>query len=177
MKRKFLLFPILFLLVSCETNVSSEISEDNTLVDISDKEHYISLVDRTKIVYSEKLENDINHDVKSLEIFQLNDTHGAYYTQDDITGIAHVKTCIDQNIEDPYSVVKIANGDMLQGTAFSNMLLGEPGIAALNEMHFDAFTIGNHEFDWALDNLKVYKDGDLSNGELNCPFLGANIID
>ena len=177
MKRKFLLFPILFLLVSCESNVSNELSEDNKVIDVSDKEHYKSLVDRTKIVYSEKLENDSSHDVNSIEIFQLNDTHGAYYTQDDITGIAHVKTCIDQNIDDPYAVVKIANGDMLQGTAFSNMLLGEPGITALNEMHFDAFTIGNHEFDWALDNLKVYKDGDLSNGELNCPFLGANIID
>ncbi|MBQ8205956.1 MAG: bifunctional metallophosphatase/5'-nucleotidase [Bacilli bacterium] len=177
MKNKLLLLPIILLLAGCETATSESLPEDNKLIDVSEKEYYKSLVDRSKITYTDKLENDPNHDVDSIEIFQLNDTHGAYYTEDDVTGIAHVKTCINQNIEDPFSVVKIANGDMLQGTAFSNMLLGEPGIVALNEMHFDAFTIGNHEFDWSLDNLKVYKDGDLSNGELNCPFLGANIID
>ena len=65
----------------------------------------------------------------------------------------------------------------MQGTAFSNMLMGEPAVAALNEMNFDCFVIGNHEFDWNINNLKDYKDNDLSNGELNCPFLGANIVD
>ena len=109
-------------------------------------------------------------------MFQLNDTHGAYYDGEDIVGISRVATCIKQNTKNPYSVVKIGNGDLLQGTAFSNMLLGEPGIAALNEMNFDAFVIGNHEFDWGFDNLRVYKDGDLSNGELECEFLGANIL-
>ena len=43
-------------------------------------------------------------------------------------------------------------------------------------MDFDCFVIGNHEFDWGLDNLAVYKDGNPDNGELNCPFLGANIL-
>ena len=155
---------------------SEEVSSDIN-VDISDKMYYKNLVNRDKLVYSDDFKNDENHDVTALEIFQLNDTHGAYINQDDIVGISKVKTCINQNTIDPYAVVKIANGDMLQGTAFSNMLLGEPAISALNEMDFDCFVLGNHEFDWGIDNLSIYKDNDLSNGELQCDFLGANIVD
>ena len=199
MNKKVLILPFVIMLSSCDIevilpsfnfdsaeNISSSKSEysenlsdssDIKVIDVSEKEYYKSLVDRSKIVYSEKLENDPNHNVNSIELFQLNDTHGACFTEDEIIGISYVKTCFDKNTNDPYAVVKVANGDMLQGTAFSNMLLGEPAIAALNEMNFDAFTIGNHEFDWGIDNLKVYKDGNPDNGELDCPFLGANIVD
>jgi 2',3'-cyclic-nucleotide 2'-phosphodiesterase (5'-nucleotidase family) len=48
---------------------------------------------------------------------------------------------------------------------------------ALNAMDFDAFVMGNHEFDWGLEEMKKYKDGDPSNGEAEFPFLGANIIE
>ena len=156
---------------------SDEPSEPtDNIIDVSEKEYYKSLVNRSNLIYSDDFVNDPTHDVKAIEIFQLNDTHGAYYDEEEIVGISRVADCIKENTVDPYSVVKIANGDMLQGTAFSNMLLGEPGIAALNELNFDAFVIGNHEFDWSIDNLSVYKDGDYSNGELDCPFLGANIL-
>lgn len=157
---------------------SSSASEETTdkIIDVSEKEYYKSLVARENIVKSNRLENDETHDTKAIEIYQLNDTHGAYYDENEIVGISRVQTCIDKTTVDPYSVVKIANGDMLQGTAFSNMLLGEPGIEALNYMNFDAFVIGNHEFDWGIDNLSVYKDGNLLNGELECEFLGANIL-
>lgn len=163
---------------SSSNNDSSSSDEDiNISVEKVDKEAYKAMVDRSKINYSEDFINDPTVDVNELEVWQINDTHGAYYEGEDLTGISKVATCIKENTNNPYGVVKIGNGDLLQGTAFSNLLLGEPGIAALNEMDFDAFVIGNHEFDWGFDNLKVYKDGDLSNGELDCPFLGANILD
>ena len=164
---------------SSNNDISSEDStpDINVGVDTSDKEYYKSLVDRDRIVYSPDFENDPTKDISKLQIFQINDTHGAYYNDDSIVGISKVATCIKENTIDDIATVKIANGDMLQGTAFSNMLLGEPAIASLNEMNFDAFVIGNHEFDWGIDNLAVYKDGNLLNGELECSFLGANIID
>lgn len=164
---------------SSDNDISSEDStpDINVGVDTSDKEYYKSLVDRDRIVYSPDFENDPTKDISKLQIFQINDTHGAYYNDDSIVGISKVATCIKENTIDDTATVKIANGDMLQGTAFSNMLLGEPAIASLNEMNFDAFVIGNHEFDWRIDNLAVYKDGNLLNGELECSFLGANIID
>lgn len=161
---------------SSSTNNEDSSSSDNVESD-NEKNYYKNLVNRELINYSTPLENDLNHDVTALEIFEINDTHGAFYDDSSITGISRVKTCIEANTIDPYSVVKIGNGDLMQGTAFSNMLMGEPAVAALNEMDFDCFVVGNHEFDWNIKNLKDYKDNDLSNGELNCPFLGANIVD
>lgn len=183
MKKYFMLLLLSFLsLNSCDLINSSNSENDSSIeeqtsIDSKDKEAYKKMVDRSKIKYSEDFVNDPTVDVNELEVWQINDTHGAYYEGEDITGISKVATCINENTNNPYAAVKIGNGDLLQGTAFSNLLLGEPGIAALNEMNFDAFVIGNHEFDWGFDNLKVYKDGDLSNGELECPFLGANILD
>ena len=92
----------------------------------------------------------------------------------------YVPTSLEEEDEQQQDMMQDPNmggGDMMQGTAFSNMLLGEPAVASFNEMNFDAFVIGNHEFDWSIDNLSVYKDGIIENGELDCPFLGANIVD
>lgn len=179
-KISYLLILSILPLVSCELpNTSNEASNDPSEVINAgvDKEVYRQMVDRSKINYSDDFVNDPSVDVTKLEVWQINDTHGAFIEGEDITGISKVATCIKENTNNIYGTVKIGNGDLLQGTAFSNLLLGEPGIAALNEMNFDAFVIGNHEFDWGFDKLSIYKDGDLSNGELECPFLGANILD
>lgn len=171
---------------SIEDSTSEESSSSSDASNTPSKEDeysiYRSQVDRSKIVYSTPIVNDETHKVRRLEVFQINDTHGAYNEKkgdngSEKVGINRVKTCINENTDDIYAQVKIANGDMLQGSAFSNLLLGEPAIASLNEMNFDCFVIGNHEFDWGIEKLRIYKDGDLSNGELNCPFLGANIVD
>ena len=121
---------------SSEENSIETLSEENSssevkLIDVSDKEYYKSLVDRSKINYSSKLVNDPTHVVRNLEVFEVNDTHGAYIEQatGDIS-FTRVATCIKENTNDPYACVKIANGDMMQGSAFSNMLLGEPAVAS-----------------------------------------------
>lgn len=44
-------------------------------------------------------------------------------------------------------------GDFSQGTPYYNMFQGEVEIKMMNEMGYDAMTIGNHEFDFDLDNM------------------------
>jgi len=75
------------------------------------------------------------------------------------------------------NILTIANGDMLQGSALSNYYYGLPIIESLNAMQFDAFVLGNHEFDWGIDKIANYKDGNPENGEADYPFLAANIVD
>jgi 2',3'-cyclic-nucleotide 2'-phosphodiesterase (5'-nucleotidase family) len=75
------------------------------------------------------------------------------------------------------NILTIANGDMLQGSALSNYYYGLPIIESLNAMQFDAFVLGNHEFDWGIDKIANYKDGNPDNGEADFPFLAANIVD
>ena len=110
----------------------------------------------------------------SVNVIMLNDNHGVLtennWNLDKIASGINYYESIGET-------VKIANGDMFQGTYVSSTLRGLPMLDALNALDFDAFVIGNHEFDWGLDEMKKYKDGDPSNGEAEFPFLGANIYD
>ena len=107
------------------------------------------------------------------QVFMINDTHGAFSDRS-FPSIARVASIVDDLSLD---TIKIMNGDAFQGSYESNMVHGLSILDALNQMAFDCFVIGNHEFDWGLDEIRKYKDGDLSNGEANFPFLGCNIID
>ena len=66
---------------------------------------------------------------------------------------------------------------MFQGTAVSNLTEGRAVIDALNLMDFDMMGIGNHEFDWGLDKILKFFDGDDVNSEANFPLLNGNIYD
>ncbi|MEZ4550532.1 MAG: hypothetical protein R2874_08690 [Desulfobacterales bacterium] len=49
-------------------------------------------------------------------------------------------------------------GDILQGTPMSTVFRGDPDIRCLNAMGVDAMTVGNHEFDFGLDNFLKLKE-------------------
>ncbi|MDY5432596.1 metallophosphatase [Bacteroides pyogenes] len=44
-------------------------------------------------------------------------------------------------------------GDFSQGTPYYNIYKGEVEVKLMNEMGYDACTIGNHEFDFGLENM------------------------
>ena len=44
-------------------------------------------------------------------------------------------------------------GDISQGTPYYNLFRGEVEVRMMNLMGYDAMTIGNHEFDFGLDNM------------------------
>ena len=108
-----------------------------------------------------------------LNVFSINDNHGDFYKNDN--GIDKIAAGIN-SLSGDYAI-KIANGDIFQGTYVSSTQYGLPMLEALNAMDFDCFVLGNHEFDWGLDKIARYADGNPANGEANFPFLGANIIE
>lgn len=137
---------------------------------ISNSENYEDSVYSNTVVYTKNaILNEIN-------IFMINDTHGSFL-DGDTPGVERLSSLIKYLTEKNGDYVKIANGDIFQGSYASSILYGLPLVDALNQMNFDAFVIGNHEFDWGLDKMHTYKDGDYSNGEADFPFLGANIYD
>ena len=115
-----------------------------------------------------------SNDYSYINIVMINDNHG--YLNEESGSLDKIASGI-RGYEALGEVVKVANGDMFQGTYVSSTLRGLPMLDALNALDFDAFVIGNHEFDWGFDEIKKYKDGDLTNGEAEFPFLGANIYD
>lgn len=51
------------------------------------------------------------------------------------------------------NVLVFDSGDFSQGTPYYNMFKGEVEIQMMNAMKYDAATIGNHEFDFGLENM------------------------
>lgn len=121
---------------------------------------------------------------KDLIFVSINDIHGSIEQDENgKNGLSNTAAVIDKMSENYGKVGKdvrddiilFGNGDMFQGTAISNMSHGRAVIEAMNDMRFDGMGIGNHEFDWGLDTILAYFDGDESNGEANFPLVTANV--
>ena len=51
------------------------------------------------------------------------------------------------------SLLLFDSGDFCQGSAYFTLYKGDVEVNLMNMMHYDAVTIGNHEFDFGLDNM------------------------
>ncbi len=73
------------------------------------------------------------------------------------------------------NVVKLHAGDAISGTLFYSLFEGEADAALMNEVCFDYFAPGNHEFDNGDVGLKLFLDF-LAQGDCGTPSLAANVI-
>ena len=120
----------------------------------------------------------------SLQFVETSDVHGCFFPYNFVTGkpmdgsmvrIHHYVEQARQKLGE--NVLLLDNGDILQGQPicyWSNYVMtNEQNIAAkvVNYMKYDAQTIGNHDVE---TGHSVY---DKWVNEVNCPVLGANVID
>ncbi|WP_338617562.1 5'-nucleotidase C-terminal domain-containing protein [Pigmentiphaga sp. CHJ604] len=91
-------------------------------------------------------------------------------------GFPRVKAAIDQLAAKSTHVLKLHAGDALTGTLYFNRAgeMGEPDAALMNTVCFDAFALGNHEFDKGDSGLKHFIDL-LHAGSCRTPVLSANV--
>ena len=120
---------------------------------------------------------DVHNDVIKISALELNDLHGYIEQVDGMNGISNASYLINQirNEDNLDNVVLVANGDMFQGTALSNLTRGASVVEIMNAMEFDFMGIGNHEFDWGLEEIFKFFDDDKSNGEANFPLINSNV--
>ncbi|HEX6315994.1 MAG TPA: metallophosphatase, partial [Gemmatimonadaceae bacterium] len=69
------------------------------------------------------------------------------------------------------TAILLDGGDQLQGTPASNLSYGRPVVELFNRLGHAAAALGNHEFDWGQDTLRVRMR------EARYPILGANVTD
>ena len=121
-------------------------------------------------------ENKDNEVIK-ITTLELNDVHGYIEQVNGMNGISNASYLINQirDEDDLDNVVLAANGDIFQGTAISNLTRGRSIIDIMNAMEFDFMGIGNHEFDWGLEEIFKYFDGNSQNGEANFPLINSNV--
>lgn len=131
---------------------------------------FLLMVSFLSVISCKKKDNE-NIEIP-LQILTVNDFHGAISTK--ASKLAYV---LNQNVEKYANTIVLSAGDMFQGSALSKYHYGRDMIDLMNEMNFQAMTIGNHEFDWNLKTILNYFDGDIENGEANFPLLGCNLIE
>lgn len=98
---------------------------------------------------------------KELVILHTNDTHSRIEPLPDTDrnfpgkgGVVRRATYIDQVRKENKNVLLFDGGDFLQGTPYFNLFKGEIEVEVMNQMGYDAATLGNHEFDYGLEVLE-----------------------
>ncbi|MBM7454128.1 putative repeat protein (TIGR02543 family) [Acholeplasma morum] len=112
-----------------------------------------------------------------LDIFYVNDTHGSIERSGYDLGLAYISNYVNYyRAQNPNGTILLSGGDMFQGSALSNYYMGLSTLNIMNEMGFDAMTLGNHEFDWGIEVIQQYFDGAYDNYDANFPILAANAV-
>ena len=115
---------------------------------------------------------------REVKLYALNDFHGSVIEQTTDygveQGILKYGTYFKNKGAEENTLI-LSSGDMWQGSLESNYNYGTMLTEIMNEAEFDAFTIGNHEFDWGAESIaknRLLKDEDTG---YQTPFLAGNI--
>ena len=122
---------------------------------------------------------------KELDILHTSDTHSRIepidpQAADKLAGLGGVLrrvAFVKQFRQEHPDMLLFDGGDFSQGTPYYNLFRGELEVQMMNLMRYDAVTIGNHEFDFGLENMaRLYRMARFpvvcANYEFNSPALG-----
>ncbi len=114
-------------------------------------------------------------DLKTISIIHTTDLHGNILPTQTYEGIANVgglarcatlmRTWRQQNPDN----LLIDVGDLYQGTHLSRRNEGALMVKLLNKLNYDAWVLGNHDFDWGIEPAQAA----VRNSQM--PVLGANL--
>ncbi len=179
-KRYLLLVSLLTTLVGCDLNltlsfpnldnISTSKSEDSSSSEDITSKGDETLSSNTDLPMT-SFEQD-NED-KTIDIYSINDFHGSTEVNDEEVGILKLGTYFKELRKNDNTLL-INNGDMFQGSIYSNYNYGNMLTDIMNDIEFDSFTLGNHEFDWGKEKI-INNRNRTSESGYQTPFLGANI--
>lgn len=107
----------------------------------------------------------------TVDFYSLNDLHGKIADADTHPGVDELSTYLDNARRTDDHTVLLSIGDMWQGSSESNLTQGMLATEWMNEMGFDAMTMGNHEYDWGKTPIEA-------NAQLaQFPLLAINVYD
>ena len=88
---------------------------------------------------------------EDIVIFYTTDVHCAV---DDNIGYAALRSYVKREKETSKNVTLVDAGDATQGSLIGSLSKGEYIFDIMNALDYELFTLGNHDFDYGLDNLK-----------------------
>ena len=137
----------------------------------------------TKITY-EDIKEDLPTNSFELSLFHVNDIHSHIssealtYTVKDVSksiqtgGYARIITKLNELKSAKPNSLTLNAGDAFQGTLYYSLFKGEADAAAMNLISWDAYTLGNHEFDDGDEGLKSFLD----RLDSDIPVISSNVV-
>lgn len=120
---------------------------------------------------------------KQLTILHTNDTHSAIeplsiHLDDTLragrAGFVRRLNMVDSMRRVHPDLLLFDSGDFSQGSPYYTLFKGDVEIGLMNEMHYDAAVIGNHEFDFGLDNMaRIFREAKFPIVCANYDFTGT----
>lgn len=99
---------------------------------------------------------------KELVILHTNDTHScivplnpnlADTTKAGLGGFIRRAVLVEEQRKEHPNLLLLDSGDFSQGSPYYTLFKGDVEVGLMNLMHYDAATIGNHEFDFGVENM------------------------
>lgn len=99
---------------------------------------------------------------KELVILHTNDSHSCIYPLNENLadtllagrgGYIRRLNMINEERANDGDLLLFDSGDFSQGSTYYTLFKGDVEVGLMNMMHYDAATIGNHEFDYGLENM------------------------
>lgn len=118
----------------------------------------------------------------TLTILHVNDTHshleslnydlmlGGEKTRVKLGGFDRLVSIINEEKEQSINPILLHAGDALTGTIYYTLFQGKSDAEVLNTVDWDAFALGNHEFDDGNEVLKLFLD------KLDTATVAANVV-
>lgn len=143
----------------------------NGMIDItSDGNQYrLKVVDYTDVSFVDSSQE------KTISLYGINDFHGAVLENDNEMEIVQLGSYLKTKKAHGNTLL-INSGDFWQGSIESNYNYGALLTDCMNEIEFDCFTLGNHEFDWGASMIEKNQKRKAIDG-YQTPFLAANVYD
>ena len=105
---------------------------------------------------------------KDVVVLYTNDVHCGIDENIGYAGLAAYKKAFAKA---GYDVLLVDNGDAIQGGPVGTLSKGEYIIDIMNEVGYDVATIGNHEFDYGMDQFMALRE------KAKFPYVSANFTD
>lgn len=93
----------------------------------------------------------LNNILEEIKVFSTNDIHGRL-TGSDFAGSAGIESLAGYIQANPHDLL-LDGGDLIQGQALNDVDKGRTIAKIASEMEYDGIAVGNHEFDFGLDNI------------------------
>ena len=125
--------------------------------------------------------------VKQLVVLHTNDTHScvmpinpnlADTAMANRGGFLRRVAMIQEERKANPDLLLFDSGDFSQGSPYYSLFKGDVEVGLMNEMKYDAATIGNHEFDFGIDNMvRIFKMAKFPIVCSNYDFTGTPLAD